>query len=116
MKWAMVILSICLAAIGQILIKWGILHPNPLFSVAKKQLEVFVSLPVIVGLCFYTISALTWIVALKRVQLSIAYPMASIGYVIVIIAAYFMLGEPLTGKKLLGIALICAGVFFISRS
>ena len=54
--------------------------------------------------------------ALSRVEVSIAYPMLSIGYVVNALAAYYLLGESVTPARLLGIGIIILGVFIVARS
>jgi multidrug transporter EmrE-like cation transporter len=68
------------------------------------------------GLACYVVSVALWIVALSRVDVSIAYPMLSIGYVVNAFAAWYLFGEALTPLRLTGIAVIVLGVFLISRS
>ena len=68
------------------------------------------------GLVCYAISVVVWIVALSRVDVSIAYPMLSIGYVVNAIAAWQLLGESLSLLRLAGIGVIIAGVFMVARS
>jgi multidrug transporter EmrE-like cation transporter len=46
---------------------------------------------------------------------SFAYPFLSVGYVIVVGAAYLFFREPVSVMKLAGIALICAGVVLVAR-
>jgi len=53
---------------------------------------------------------------LSRVEVSIAYPMLSIGYVLNAVAAWYLFGESLTAQKLVGIGFIVAGVFLVARS
>jgi len=54
--------------------------------------------------------------ALSRVDLSFAYPFLSISYVLVMIAGYFWFGESVNLTRVLGVALICGGTFFVARS
>ena len=68
------------------------------------------------GLACYVVSLLVWIMGLSRVEVSIAYPMLSIGYVLNAVAAWYLFGESLTAQKLVGIAFIVAGVFLVARS
>lgn len=56
-----------------------------------------------------------WLVALSKMEISVAYPMVSLGYVITMIAGYFLFGEPITPVKILGAFLIIAGVFCLSK-
>jgi len=62
------------------------------------------------------VSLVVWIMALSRVDVSIAYPMLSIGYVVNALAAWYLFGEALTAFKLTGIGFIVVGVFLVARS
>ena len=68
------------------------------------------------GLICYVISVVVWILALSRVEVSIAYPMLSIGYVVNALAAWYLFGEVVTPMRLLGIGIIILGVFVVARS
>ncbi len=68
------------------------------------------------GLICYGISVLVWLLALSRVDVSIAYPMLSIGYVVNAIAAWHLFGESLGQGRLVGIGIIIIGVFVLARS
>ena len=71
---------------------------------------------ILAGLTYYFFSVGIWIVALSRVDVSMAYPMLFIGYVVNAVAARYLFGEALTVTRLLGIAVIILGVVIISRS
>ena len=78
---------------------------------------LFRSEPHIVGgLSCYVVSVVVWIMALSRVEVSIAYPLPSVGYVVNAIAAYYLFGEAVTPMRLTGIAVIIAGVWIVARS
>ena len=68
------------------------------------------------GLSCYVVSVVVWIMALSRVEVSIAYPLLSVGYVVNAIAAYYMFGEAVTPMRLTGIAVIILGVWIVARS
>lgn len=68
------------------------------------------------GLVCYVVSVIVWIMALSRVEVSIAYPMLSIGYVVNALAAWYLFGEALTPMRLIGIGIIVFGVFLVARS
>ena len=68
------------------------------------------------GVGCYVVSLVVWIMGLSRVEVSIAYPMLSVGYVINALAAWYLFGESLTAQKLVGIGFIIAGVFLVTRS
>ncbi|RLJ16257.1 4-amino-4-deoxy-L-arabinose transferase [bacterium endosymbiont of Escarpia laminata] len=69
-----------------------------------------------VGLFCYGISVIVWILALSRVDVSIAYPMLSIGYVVNAFAAWALFGEVLSIARLSGIGVIILGVLILARS
>lgn len=68
------------------------------------------------GLSCYVVSVVVWIMALSRVEVSIAYPLLSVGYVVNAIAAYYLFGEAVTPMRLTGIAVIILGVWIVARS
>ena len=68
------------------------------------------------GIACYVVSVVVWIVGLSRVDVSIAYPMLSVGYVLNAVAAWYLFGESLTMQKLIGISFIIVGVFLVARS
>jgi len=68
------------------------------------------------GLSCYGISVIVWILALSRVDVTIAYPMLSIGYIVNALAAQAFLGESLRTQRIIGIGIIIVGVFFLARS
>jgi drug/metabolite transporter (DMT)-like permease len=68
------------------------------------------------GLACYGVSVVLWVVALSRVEVSIAYPMLSIGYVINALLAWWLFGEDVTAQRWLGIGVIVIGVVLVARS
>lgn len=71
---------------------------------------------IIGGVGCYVISVIVWIIALSRVEVSIAYPMLSIGYVVNALAAWYLFGEAVTLMRLAGIGIIIIGVYVVARS
>jgi multidrug transporter EmrE-like cation transporter len=71
---------------------------------------------ILAGIGCYVVSVVVWILALSRVEVSIAYPMLSVGYVLNAIAAWYLFGEAVTPARLTGIAIIILGVFIVARS
>ncbi|MDE2118804.1 MAG: EamA family transporter [Betaproteobacteria bacterium] len=73
--------------------------------------------PHIVGALFcYGLSVVIWILALSRVQVSIAYPLLSMGYVVNAVAAWWFFNEAFNPSKVVGIGVIILGVIIISRA
>ena len=73
--------------------------------------------PHILAGCFcYGISLIVWIMGLSRVEVSIAYPLLSLGYIINALAAWYLFGESLTALRLAGIGFIVVGVCCVVRT
>lgn len=68
------------------------------------------------GLMCYVISVAVWIGALSRVDVSIAYPMLSIGYIVNALAAWYFFGESVTASKFSGMAFIIIGTYLIAKT
>ena len=68
------------------------------------------------GLACYVVSVVAWIVALSRADVSVAYPMLSIGYVVNALLAWWIFGEAVSLQRWLGIGVIICGVVLVARS
>jgi drug/metabolite transporter (DMT)-like permease len=68
------------------------------------------------ALSAYGLSVVVWLVGLSRVPVSQAYPMLSMGYVINIGLAWWLLGEVPNAQRAIGIAVIVVGVVLVARS
>lgn len=64
----------------------------------------------------YVVSLAIWIMALSRVEVSVAYPMLSVGFALNAILAWWLLGEAVTPARMLGIGVIIVGVWLVARS
>lgn len=71
--------------------------------------------PILGGLACYVLSLGLWLVVLSRLPVSIAYPLQSLGYVLVVLTAHVLLNESLSANKLLAVTLIVLGVVFLTR-
>ena len=68
------------------------------------------------ALSAYGLSVVVWLVGLSRVPVSQAYPMLSMGYVINIGLAWWLLNEVPTAQRVIGIGVIVVGVVLVARS
>jgi multidrug transporter EmrE-like cation transporter len=85
-------------------------------ALGSAVMILFKSLPFWAGIVCYAASLCVWLAALSKAPVSTAYPMLSLGYVVVAAVSVLWLGESMGAAKVLGIALICAGVILVSRS
>ena len=66
------------------------------------------------GLAFYAVSTLFWLMAVSRVRLSVAYPLISMSYPLVVVLSATILHEQVRWPfAVAGLAFISAGVSFI---
>ena len=100
-------IKLCVQQIGKIATDWA-----SIVTVISKGLTTPL---VLLGLGLYGASSLIWVVILSRVKLSFALPMMSSTYVFVVFLAWFVLKEDVPWVRLIGVFVICAGVFLVSR-
>ena len=120
LSFSLVLLGVLLNAAAQLLLKAGTNAVGHFeFSMANAApvgWRLATEPHILGGLVCYAISVVVWIMALSRVEVSIAYPMLSIGYVVNAVAAYYLFGESVTPMRLLGIGIIIVGVYVVARS
>src|SRR6266436_5677508 len=63
-----------------------------------------------IGLAVYVFAALCYILALKKIPVSIAFPSVAASYAVVAVLAHVLWNEPLGWPQLTGILLIGGGV------
>jgi multidrug transporter EmrE-like cation transporter len=68
------------------------------------------------GLSCYAISLVVWLMALSRTEVSVAYPMLSIGFALNAAIAWWWLGEAISVQRVVGVSIIIVGVFLVARS
>ena len=68
------------------------------------------------ALIAYGVSVVVWIVGLSRVPVGQAYPLLSMGYLINIVLAWWLIGEVPNAQRLIGVFIIMAGVVVVARS
>lgn len=120
LSFSLVLLGVLLNAVAQLLLKAGTNSIGHFEFSMANALPVGVRMAtqphILAGVLCYVVSLVVWIMALSRVEVSVAYPMLSIGYVVNAAAAYFLFGEAVTLQRLLGIGVIIVGVYIVARS
>jgi multidrug transporter EmrE-like cation transporter len=119
--WALILMGVGLNAAAQLLLKVAT-RPLARFSdfsadtLGSSVGILFKSPSFWAGMVCYAASVCVWLAALSKAPVSTAYPMLSLGYVVVAAVSVLWLGESMGPAKVRGIALICAGVILVSRS
>ena len=73
----------------------------------------FVNSRLILGVSLFLGSSVFYAYGIRGGQLSVLYPMVSLGYIWTLLWSRLFFKEPFTGTKFLGLGLILLGVFFV---
>ena len=115
-----VVAGVLLNAAAQLMLKAGTRALGELSLVSGALVSMAIGVitqPFILGgLACYVVSVGLWIIALSRVDVTVAYPMLSIGYVVNAVLAWQLFGEQLGPGRIAGIAIILVGVVVLARS
>ncbi|MDR2386832.1 MAG: hypothetical protein LBE80_04505 [Deltaproteobacteria bacterium] len=110
--------AIFLAGLSQIIIRWQMTRVGLLPTILSQKIYFFLGLLlnpwIVVAIISTLISALCWLVTLTKFELSYAYPFTSVLYLYMLLAGYFLFGDLLTVKKIMGTLVIVFGVYLVA--
>ena len=112
------LVSIMLLSAGQTSLKFGL---NAIDGVSLSDgiaglFKLFQTPWIIVGFACYGLSSVLWLDVLSKLDFSLAFPMVGLTYVFTLLIGRFFFGEVFGWERVLGVALILGGVFFLVRS
>jgi multidrug transporter EmrE-like cation transporter len=124
MRWqivSMIIISILLSSAAQLLLKYGASSPSIQKAIYSHSIlnlfHAMISTPqIILGLLCFGVSLILWIVILSRTDVSYAYPFVALGICLTILAGWFFFNESLSLLRIIGIAIVVAGVITVANS
>jgi multidrug transporter EmrE-like cation transporter len=106
MYWAVLLAAIATSMGGQTLLKAGAGAPDFVTQLLDWR--------TILGLVLYGGAAMLYIIALRRIPMSVALPFTAISYIAAALIGHFAFHEPLTMMHLTAIGLIMAGVITLA--
>ena len=106
MHWLVLILAIASSMGAQTLLKAAAGHAD---FVAQ-----LLDIRTMVGLCLYGGAAILYIVALRRIPMSVALPCTAVSYVAAMLIGHFAFGEALGLIHIAAMGLICSGVVLLA--
>ncbi len=109
--YLLLLIAIVFAVIAQLLWKLG-MSRRPNFRL-KDLTSLTGNFPVLAGFSCFGISILLYLQALSNLNLSVAYPTVSLGYVLVIIMSKVCFKEPISPTRWISVFIICAGVALV---
>jgi multidrug transporter EmrE-like cation transporter len=113
------VIALVLNAAANLLIKYAATHRAPSGAAAGSlpaALQTYLSVPFILGLVCFGANLVAYTQALKRLPISLAYPvMVSIGYLIILIVSWSLFGERLAPVRYAGAGLMLIGLWLLVR-
>ena len=67
------------------------------------------------GLVCYALGAALWLQVLARWDVSKAYPLVGLGFVLTLLIG-LLLGEAVSWRRVLGVLMICVGVVLVAKT
>jgi multidrug transporter EmrE-like cation transporter len=110
-SYLLLLTAIALGVAGQLLLKFGMLR-QPSFRVAKIG-GILRNGPVVLGFGCYGLSVLLYLQSLANLDLSLAYPTVSLGYVMVIVMSRILFKETVSAMRWMALMIICFGVVLV---
>jgi len=105
---------------GQVILKRGLAAIGPIVLDPSSLPQLIVGLAlnpmIVLGVAVTLSGTFFWLITLSRVDLSFAYPFASLNYVLILAASWLVLDEQVSLVRLLGVIAICTGVCFVMRT
>jgi multidrug transporter EmrE-like cation transporter len=112
--------GVCLNAVAQLLLKAGTNAVGAIHLTMDNWfatgIKLATQLPILGGLTCYVLSVVVWIIGLSRVDVTIAYPLLSLGYILNALGAWYFLGEAISLQRMVAICIILVGVALIART
>lgn len=112
--------SIAISVLAQFTLKVGMSAPA-VKSIAVRRIDfsfvlAVISEPYIIfGFVMYGLGAIVWLAVLSEWDVSKAYPIVGAGFALSAIVGY-ILGEQMSLYRIIGILLICTGVWTVART
>jgi drug/metabolite transporter (DMT)-like permease len=117
---ALILLSVTLAAVAQLTLKYGmdqVTERSGVLRLEAASMRDVVSTPAVwAGLFLFALSAFVWLAVLSRTSLSFAYPFASLTYVLILLADRFLLDQEVPALRWAGVAFIVVGIVLVAQT
>ena len=119
MGYLYIFLTIVFTVYGQLIIKQQvntIVEFPSGFGLIPFYIKFILTRPLVLsGFISAVFASVAWIGALSRFQLSYAYPFMSLNFVLVVLLSFLLFQDTINWYKIVGLSLICIGVFVVSR-
>ncbi len=107
--------SILLVFVGSFFGSFGAVFLKAGSGALKLSIKSFLlNWKLLAGIFFYLLSSVFFVLGLKKGELTILYPLVSLGYVWTLIWSRIFFHEPLTRTKFIGLGTILLGVVVLN--
>ncbi len=113
----LIITSIFCSSTAQIMLKVGAsLIVNKVTTIPEFFIKAALTPQVIAGVSLHVGALIFWLLALRQVDVSYAYPFISLGFVFVLLMSALWLRESINLERVIGIIFILIGIIYVARS
>jgi drug/metabolite transporter (DMT)-like permease len=105
--------SILLVFLGGVVGSFGAVFLKKGADKLDKSLRSYLNLNLATGVALYLASTVFYIFGIKGGQLSVLYPMVSLGYIWTLLWSRLFFKETFSPQKFVGLGLILVGVVFV---
>ena len=109
--YILLLIAVVLGVIGQLLLKHG-MSRRPDFQL-RNITALITDISIVGGFLSYGFSTLIYLQSLEKLDLSLAYPTVSLGYVLVILFSRIFFKEPVNLTRWIAVLIICTGVAIV---
>lgn len=117
-SFLLLLVSVLLGSTGQFLFRMGMKQYGQVNAagIFKNLFSIVLTPPIFIGFVLFGMSSVLWLSVISKYQLSYAYPMVSMGYVLTLVLSRLFLNEQINIVRILGTVFIIFGVILITRS
>jgi len=117
--YSYILATIAFTVYGQLILKWRMNDLGELPQGMLSKLRFLICLVfdpwIFSGFFAAFLASLAWMAAMTKFDLSHAYPFMSLNFLLVLLLSAWLLSEPMTTQKLIGVTLIVIGTYVASR-
>lgn len=120
LPYILLIIAVLLTVTGELFLKHGMSQHGVLElapeTLVRSLFTVFTNPFVMVGFSFIFSASVFWLSVISRIHLSVAYPLLSTGYIIIVLASALLFNEQLTWTRVAGVVVIMGGISLVYQS
>ncbi|MGI0489646.1 EamA family transporter [Pantanalinema rosaneae CENA516] len=115
-EFGLLLITVFIGITGQFFLKLGAIKLGKVSAsnIVNHILSIVLTPELLIGLTFYGLSAVFYILLMTRINLSVIGPAVSMGYIFSVLMGYYFFKEPITFRHLVGLGLIACGVVLVA--